>query len=157
LDAKHQFVTPSLGVKYTAGSWAWIGMAGPQFRWQQQETRAGTTTHEERVGAFGQIEAFRWQQEGIFHALASYTDIDRFFYGRVRQTRLVRKSEQGCCDTYLGWDLAGMGNKEFYAVQTGPLVQVPIDRFYVTVKGGYQYTRIFHSGAYGGVELYFPF
>lgn len=157
LDAQHQFVTPALGLKYTAGSWAWMAMAGPQVRWQQQDTRAGATTHENRVGAFVQLEAFRWQEDGIFHAIGSYADIDGFFYGRLRQTRLVHKSEQGCCSTFLGWDLAGMGNNDFYAVQTGPLVQVPIDRFYFTVKGGYQYTQVFHNGAYGGVELYFPF
>jgi len=34
---------------------------------------------------------------------------------------------------------------------------VPIDRFYLTLKGGYQYTKIFQNGVYGGVELYFPF
>jgi hypothetical protein len=50
-----------------------------------------------------------------------------------------------------------MGNKDFYAVQTGPLVQVPVDRVYLTFKSGYQYTQTFHNGVYGGVELYFPF
>lgn len=157
LDAQHQFVTPSLGLKYTVGSWAWLVMAGPQVRWQQQDTRAGSTTHENPIGAFVQLEAFRWQEEGIFHAIGSYADIDRFFYGRLRKTFLVHKSEQGCCSTFLGWDLAGMGNNDFYAVQTGPLIQVPIERFYITVKGGYQYTRVFQSGGYGGVELYVPF
>lgn len=156
-DADVQFVTPSLGIKYTTGSWTWIGMAGPQFRWKQEEPRTGSRTHEENIGAYVQFEAIRWQEEGMFHAIASYTDLDRFFFGRLRQTRMVHKSAQGCCSTYLGWDLAGMGNKDFYAVQTGPLVQVPIDRFYFTLKGGYQYTQTFHNGLYGGVELYFPF
>ena len=157
LDAKHQFVTPSLGLKYTMGSWAWIAMAGPQVRWQQEDTRGGGTNHENRVGVFVQLEAFHWQEEGIFHAIGSYADIDRFFYGRLRKTFLVHKSEQGCCSTYLGWDLAGMGNNDFHAVQTGPLIQVPIDRVSITLKGGYQYTRVFQSGGYGGVELYVPF
>lgn len=157
LDARHQFVTPSLGVKYTVGSWAWIAMAGPQVRWQQEETRAGRTTHRNPVGVFVQVETFHWQEEGSFHAIGSYADIDRFFFGRLRKTFLVHKSEETCCSTYLGWDLAGMGNTDFYAVQTGPLIQVPIERFYITVKGGYQYTRVFQSGGYGGVELYVPF
>jgi len=157
LDAQHQFVTPSLGVKYTVGSWAWIAMAGPQVRWQEQDTRTGSTTHENPIGAFVQLEAFHWQEEGIFHAIGSYADIDRFFYGRLRKTFLVHKSEETCCSTFLGWDLAGMGNNDFYAVQTGPLIQVPIARFSITVKGGYQYTRVFQSGVYGGVELYVPF
>jgi hypothetical protein len=50
-----------------------------------------------------------------------------------------------------------MGNKDFYAIQSGPLVQVPVERFYLTLKGGYQYTQTFQNGTYGGVELYFPF
>jgi hypothetical protein len=156
-DADLQSVTPSLGLKYTAGSWTWIGMAGPQFRWEQKEQKIGPKSHENDVGAYIQLEAFRWHEQGTFHAIASYTDIDGFFFGRLRGTRLVHKSEQGCCSTYLGWDLAGMGNKDFYAVQTGPLVQVPVNIFYLTLKGGYQYTQTFQNGIYGGVEVYFPF
>jgi len=157
LDARHQFVTPSLGLKYTVGSWAWMAMAGPQVRWQAEETRGGGTRHVHRIGPFVQLEAFQWKEDGIFHALGSYADIDKFFYGRLRKTHIVHKSAGGCCSTFLGWDLAGMGNNDFYAVQTGPLIQVPIARFSITVKGGYQYTRVFQSGGYGGVELYFPF
>ena len=156
-DADIQFVTPSLGLKYTVGSWTWIGMAGPQFRWKQEEPRTGSRVHEENVGAYVQVEAIRWRETNMFHAIASYTDVDGFFFGRIRQTGLIHKSGAGCCSTYLGWDLAGMGNRDFYAVQAGPLVQVPVDRFYFTLKGGYQYTETFHNGLYGGVEVYFPF
>jgi hypothetical protein len=156
-DADLQLVTPALGLKYTVGSWAWIGMAGPQFRWKEEEPRTGPRTHEQDVGTYVQLEALRWHEQGIFHAIASYTDSDRVFFGRLRGTRLVHQSEQGCCSTYLGWDLAGLGNKDFFSVQTGPLVQVPVDRFYLTLKGGYQYTQTFHNGVYGGVEVYFPF
>jgi hypothetical protein len=156
-DANLQSVTPSLGLKYTVRSWTWIGMAGPQFRWKQEEPRTGPRTHEQEVGGYVQLEALRWHEQGTFHAIASYTDLDGFFFGRLRGTRLVHESGKGCCSTYLGWDLAGMGNKDFYAVQTGPLVQVPVDRFYLTLKGGYQYTQTFHNGVYGGVELYVPF
>jgi hypothetical protein len=104
-----------------------------------------------------QGEAFYWHEKGTFHGIVSYTDLQNFVWSRLRATRLVHKSEEGCCSTYLGWDLAGMGNNQFYAVQTGPVVQVPIERFYFTVKGGYQYTQTFLNGMYGGVELYFPF
>src|SRR5215475_1829764 len=81
-----------------------------------------------------QAEAFYWHEEGTFHAIVSYTNLDDFVWSRARATRLVHKSEQGCCSTYLGWDLAGMGNNQFYAIQTGPVVQVPINVFYFTVK-----------------------
>ena len=156
-DANLQFVTPSLGLKYTSGSWSFMGMVGPQFRWKQEEQRTGPRSHDDFIGAYVQLEAFRWQEDGIIHALASYTDIDRFSFGRVRKTWLVHKQDQRCCSLYLGGDIAGMGNDQFYAVQVGPLVQVPINIFWLTLKGGYQYSQTFHNGAYGGVELYFPF
>ena len=156
-DAALQFVTPSLGLKYTSGSWSFLGMVGPQFRWKQEDQANGTRSHDSFVGAYVQVEAFRWQEDGIFHAIASYTDIDRFSFGRVRKTWLVHKDEQTCCSVYLGGDLAGMGNDQFYAVQAGPLVQVPVNIFWLTLKGGYQYSQTFHNGVYGGVELYFPF
>ena len=156
-DANLQSVTPSLGVKYTAGPWSWIAMAGPQFRWKQEDQATGPRSHEHLVGAYYQLEAFHWREDGIFHAIASYTDIDGFFFGRLRKTTLVHKPEQGCCSFYVGGDLAGMGNNQFYAVQVGPLVQMPVNIFYFTLKGGYQYTQTFRNGAYGGVEVYFPF
>jgi cellulose biosynthesis protein BcsS len=156
-DATLQYVTPSLGLKYTTGPWSFLGMVGPQFRWKQEDQATGPRSNETFVGTYVQLEAFRWHEEGIFHAIASYADIDGFSYGRVRKTWLVHKSEQRCCSWYVGGDLAGMGNNQFYAVQAGPLVQVPINIFYLTFKGGYQYSQTFHSGAYGGVELYFPF
>ena len=156
-DAEVQFATPSLGLKYIQGAWNFIGFAGPQFRWKQQDRATGGRTNENDVGAYVQGEAFYWHEQGTFQAIASYADLDSFFWSRLRATRLAYKSEQGCCSNYLGWDLAGMGNKDFYAVQTGPLAQVAIDQFYLTVKGGYQYTKVFQNGVYGGVELYFPF
>ena len=156
-NANMQFVTPSLGLKYTAGSWSFLGMVGPQLRWKQEDQATGPRSHENFIGAYVQIEAFRWQEDGIFHALASYTDIDRFSFGRVRKTWLIQKNEQRCCSVFVGGDLAGMGNDQFYAVQVGPLVQVPIHIFWLTAKGGYQYSQTFHNGVYGGVEMYFPF
>jgi hypothetical protein len=156
-DAEVQFASPSLGIKYLMGGWNFIGFAGPQFRWKQEDRPTGGRTNENDVGVYLQGEAFYWHEKGTVHAIVSYTDLDSFVWSRLRATRLVHKSEQGCCSTSLGWDLAGMGNNDFYAVQTGPLVQVPIDRFYLTLKGGYQYTQTFHNGVYGGVELYFPF
>lgn len=156
-DADVQFATPSLGLKYVYKTWNFVGFAGPQFRWKQQDRATGGRTDEHEVGVYLQGEAFYWHEKGTFHAIASYTELDNFVWGRVRATRLVHKSEQGCCSLYLGGDLAGMGNDQFYAVQVGPVAQVPIERFYFTLKGGYQYTETFRTGAYGGVELYFPF
>ena len=157
-DAQVQFATPSLGLKYFQGPWMFIGLAGPQFRWKQEDQGAGNgRTEQQDVGGYVQGEAFYWHKLGTFHAIASYTDLDRFFWSRIRGTRVVHQADGPCCSVYLGGDLAGMGNRDFYAVQTGPLVQVPIERFYLTVKGGYQYTQTFQNGVYGGIELYTPF
>jgi len=156
-DAQVQFATPSLGLKYLQGPWSFVGFAGPQFRWKQQDSPGGGRSHEQDIGFQLQGEAFRWHEQGIFHAIVSYTNLDNLVWSRVRATKLVHKSEQGCCSAYLGWDVTGMGNKDFYAFLTGPLVQVPVNRFYLTLKGGYQYSQAFQNGGYGGVELYFPF
>lgn len=156
-DAEVQFATPALGLKYLQGPWTFIGFAGPQVRWKQQDLPGGRRSHEHDVGFQVQGEAFHWQEQGTAHAIVSYTNLDGLIWSRLRATRLVHKPEGSCCSVYLGWDIAGMGNKDFYAVQTGPLVQVPISMFYLTVKGGYQYSQTYHNGAYGGVELYVPF
>jgi len=156
-DAEVQFATPALGLKYIQGPWSFLGFAGPQFRWKQQDLPRGGRSNESDIGFQLQGEAFRLHEQGIVHAIVSYTNLDDLVWSRLRATRLVYKPEQGCCSTYLGWDLTGMGNKDFYAVLTGPIVQVPIDRFYLTIKGGYQYSQTFQNGGYGGVELYFPF
>ena len=86
-------------------------MVGPQFRWKQEDQATGPRSNETFVGTYVQLEAFRWQEEGIFHAIASYADIDGFSFGRVRKTWLVHKSEQSCCSWYVGGDLAGMGEQ----------------------------------------------
>ena len=155
-DAEVQFATPSLGLKYRQGPWTVIGFAGPQFRWKQQDLSVGRST-EHDIGVHLQGEAFHWHEQGTVHAIVSYTNLDGLVWSRVRATRLAYKKEQGCCSLYLGWDVAGMGNKDFYAVQTGPIAQVPIGQFYLTLKGGYQYSQAFQNGGYGGVELYLPF
>jgi hypothetical protein len=50
-----------------------------------------------------------------------------------------------------------MGNADFRAVQTGPVLEVPIGKVFLLAKGGYEHSNSFHSGGYGGVEMYVPF
>lgn len=155
-DAEVQFATPSLGLKYRQGPWTVIGFAGPQFRWKQQDASFGKSD-ENDIGVQLQGEVFHWHEKGTVHAIVSYTNLDGLVWSRVRATRLAYKSEQACCSLYLGWDVAGMGNKDFYALQTGPIAQVPISLVYLTFKSGYQYSQTFQNGGYGGAELYLPF
>lgn len=156
-NAEVQFATPALGLKYVQGPWSFIGFVGPQVRWKQQDLPGNRRSNENDVGFQVQGEAFQWQEQGTAHLIVSYTNLDGLVWSRLRVTRLVYQNEERCCSMYFGWDIAGMGNKDFYAVQTGPLVQVPISVFYLTAKGGYQYSQTFQNGGYGGLELYVPF
>ena len=157
LDANVQFVVPSLGISQTLGRWTFLVLGGPQLRRIEQDRPSTSSKVDHQIGAFGQAEAFYWHEKGNLHAIGSYADLDNFFWGRLRGKLLVHKSEKGCCPLYAGWDIAGMGNGDFRAAQTGPVVEISIGKAFLLAKGGYQYSTSFHSGGYGGVEVYFPF
>lgn len=157
LDANVQFVVPSLGISQSLGRWTFLALGGPQLR-RIEEDRLNTSSRvDHQVGFFGQIEGLYWHEKGSLHAIGSYADLDNFFWGRLRGKLLTYNSDQGCCPFYTGWDIAGMGNGEFRAVQTGPILEAPIGRVFFLVKGGYQNSNSFHSAGYGGAEVYFPF
>ena len=81
-DAEVQFASPSVGIKFIQGPWNFIGFAGPQFRWKQEDRSTGGRTNENDVGVLLQGEAFQWHEKGTFHAIASYTDMDSFVWSR---------------------------------------------------------------------------
>lgn len=157
LDSNVQFVVPSLGISQTVGGWTLSALAGPQLRRIEQERFNTNSSIDHQTGAYGQLEAFYWHEKGSFHAIASYADLDNFFWGRLRGKLLAYAADKGCCKTYVGWDVAAMGNADFKAVQTGPLVEVPVGKVFLLAKGGYQNSSSFHSGVYGGIEIYVPF
>ncbi len=157
LDANVQFIVPSLGITQTVGGWTVSALAGPQLRRIEEERLNTSASIRHQVGAYGQVEALYWHEKGSFHAIGSYADLDNFFWSRLRGKLLAYKSDKGCCTAYVGWDVAGMGNADFRAVQTGPLVEVPIGKVFFLVKGGYQNSTSFQNGGYGGVEVYFAF
>ncbi|MDH4188465.1 MAG: cellulose biosynthesis protein BcsS [Nitrospira sp.] len=157
LDANVQFIVPSLGIKKTIGEWTLSALAGPQMRRIEEQRLNANAALDHQIGAYGQVEALYWHEKGSLHAIASYADLDNFFWGRLRGKVLAHTSDKGCCATYVGWDVAGMGNADFRAVQTGPLVEVPVGKVFMLAKSGYQNSSSFHSGVYGGVEVYFPF
>ncbi len=157
LDTNVQFVVPSLGISQSLGRWTFLALAGPQLR-RIEEDRLNTSSRvDHQVGFFGQVEALYWHEKGNVHAIGSYADLDNFFWGRLRGKLLTYKSDRGCCPLYTGWDIAGMGNGEYRAVQTGPILEVSIGKVFFLVRGGYQHSTSFHSGGYGGAEVYFPF
>lgn len=158
LDANVQFIVPALGISQKTGHWTLSALAGPQLR-RIEEERLGASNHtRHQVGGYGQVEALYWHEKGSVHIIGSYAGLDDFFWGRVRGKRLVseppRKDRLG---HYVGYDVAAMGNGDFRAVQTGPLYEIAVGKFFLLAKGGYQYSNSFNSGGYGGVELYFPF
>ncbi len=157
LDTNVQFVVPSFGLSQTFGRVTVSALAGPQLRRIEEERLNSTPSTDHQIGAFAQVEAMYWHEKGSLHAIGSYADLDNYFWGRLRGKLLARQVNSGCCSTYVGWEVAGMGNGDFRAVQTGPLIEVPIGKFHVLAKSGYQHSTSFHSGVYGGVEVYLPF
>lgn len=157
LDANIQSIIPSLGITKTLGSWALSALAGPQMRRveEQQLSASNTTTYQ--AGVYGQLEAFYRHEKWNLLAVGSYADLDNFFWSRLRGKVLAYKPEEGCCVTSVGWDVTGMGNADFREVLTGPVGEIQIGHVFVLVRGGYQNNTTFHSGSYGGLDIYFPF
>jgi hypothetical protein len=157
LDANIQSIVPSLGIAKTLGSWTLSTLAGPQLRRiEEQRLNAGNTVNYQ-AGLYAQLEALYWQEKWNLHAIGSYADLDNFFWSRLRGKVLAYKPEKSCCATYVGWDVTGMGNADFRAVMTGPVGEIQFGNLFVLARGGYQNNTTFHSGAYGGFEIYFPF
>lgn len=157
LDANVQFIVPSLGITKTLGGWALSALIGPQLRRIEEQRLNASSTIAYQAGVYSQLEAFYWHEKWNLHAMGSYADLDNLFWSRLRGKVLAYKPEQSCCATYAGWDVTGMGNADFRAVMTGPVVEVQVGKVFVLARGGYQNSTSFNSGTYGGVDIYFPF
>jgi Cellulose biosynthesis protein BcsS len=157
LDANVQFIVPSLGISQTFGGWTLSALAGPQLRRIEEQRVNASSTINYQAGAYGQVEAFYWHDKWNLHAIGSYADLDNFFWSRLRAKALVYKPEKSCCATYVGWDVTGMGNADFKAILTGPVAEIQVGKVFLLARGGYQNSSSFHSGTYGGFEIYFPF
>jgi len=156
LNARVDSITPSVGLRQRFDPWNVSVLAGPQFREKHEDVVNGGRTTSDEVGAFLQGETFYWHERGSFHGIISYSTLDDFFWGRLRGKVSAFKTNGGH-RIYAGWDVIGMGNKDFNAFHTGPLVEVPIGKVFFLIKGGYKYTSAFHNGAYTGLEIYLPF
>ena len=132
-----QFVIPSLGISQTIGRWTFLALDDPQLC-RIEEYRLNTTTAiDHQAEAFGQIEAFYWHEKGSLHAIGSYADLDNLLWGWLRGKLLASKSETRCCPLYGEWEVAGMGNGEFRAVQTGPVLEVSAKKVAILANGKY--------------------
>ncbi|MCI0428218.1 MAG: hypothetical protein L0Z46_09405 [Nitrospiraceae bacterium] len=157
LDANVQSIVPSLGITKTLGGWALSALAGPQLRRIEEQRLNASNTIAYQAGVYGQLEAFYWHEKWNLLAIGSYADLDNFFWSRLRGKVLAYKLEKSCCATYVGWDVTGMGSADFRGVMTGPVGEVQVGNVFVLARGGYQHNTSFHSGAYGGFDIYFPF
>jgi hypothetical protein len=157
VDSNAQFIVPSLGLSRSFGRWTVLALGGPQLRRLEEERVNASNRIDHKIGAYGQVEALYWHEKGSLHAIGSYADLDNYFWGRLRGKLLVYQSDRGCCSLSVGWDIAGMGNADFRAVQSGPVIEVPIGKVFLLAKGGYENSNSFHSGGYGGAEFYVPF
>ena len=159
IDADVQSLTSSLGISIPLGDQGWSisTLAGPEFRWKKEEGFENDSGRDFDVGAFVQAETMYWQESHSLHAMVSYASRDNFFFGSIRGKLLAHSPETGCCEIFLGVDVAGMGNDDFSAVRTGPLIEVPVGRFFLLARGGYRYHSDSGSGGYGGLEIYTPF
>ncbi len=159
IDADVQTVTPSLGLSelLDGGPWNISALVGPQLRWKKEDGFRNDSGRDFDVGVFAQLETMYWQESHSLHAMVSYASLDDFFFGRIRGKFRAHAPETRCCVIWLGLDVAGMGNDDFSAVQTGPLIEVPIGGFFLLARAGYQHDSTFGSGGYGGVEIYTRF
>lgn len=159
IDAELQSLTPSLGVTKSLGGGPWTvsALAGPHLRWKKEEGFANDSGRDLDVGVFIQTEAMYWQEAGNFHAIFSYSSLDDFLFGRLRGKLRTLSPESGCCSVFLGFEIAGMGNDDFRALQIGPVIEVPVGGVFVLTRGGYQNDSSSGSGGYGGLEIYVPF
>ena len=157
LDANVQSIVPSIGIAKMLGDWTLSALAGPQLRRIEEQRLNASSTITYQAGFYGQLEAFYWHEKWNLNAIGSYADLDNFFWSRLRGKVLAYKPEKGCCATYVGWDVTGMGNADFRAVMTGPVAEVQVGKVFLLARGGYQYSTSFHGGVYGGFEIYFPF
>ena len=159
IEAEIQSLTPSLGVtkSLTGTAWSLSALAGPQLRWKKEEGFLNDSGRDLDVGVFVQAESMYWKEAGSLHAIVSYASLDDFFFGRLRGKMRAFTPETGCCQVFLGFEAAGMGNDDFRALQIGPLVEVPVGRVFLLARGGYQNDNSSGSRGYGGLELYMPF
>jgi hypothetical protein len=157
LEANVQSIVPSLGITKTIGDWTLSALTGPQLRRFEEQRLNASNTIAYQAGVYGQLEAFYRHEKWNLLAVGSYADLDNFFWSRLRGKVLAYKPEKSCCATYAGWDITGMGNADFRGVMTGPVGEIQVGHVFVLARGGYQNNTTFHSGAYGGFEVYFPF
>ena len=111
INADVPFLIPSLGVTKSLPG-----------EWKKEDGFQNNSGRDLDIGMFVQGETMYWQETHSFQAMISYASLDDFFFGKARGKLRTYSPEKGCCPIFAGMDVAGMGNNDFSAVQTGPLI-----------------------------------
>jgi hypothetical protein len=164
LEGQLTQISPAVGIIKSIGGLTLQASVGPSFLQNREDTvgtdeegnliRGRETTND--VGyAFSGYGSYSTDNE-TFEGLISYTNLSDFFFGRLRWLHLAFETEGGT-PLNLGLELVAQGNADFKETNAGGLVGTELWKLSILLKGGYQNNSTFHSGGYGGIELYVRF
>lgn len=154
-----QFV-PAVGVRKSLGGLNLSLSGGPSLLYAQDDS-AWTDENGALVKEKVKTQDVGYSMTGYssyrsgahkFEGLLSYSNPELFF-GRFRWMHYDYKMERGTPITP-GLELLAVGNANFQTLNAGLLVGSEFGKLQILLKGGYQNNTTFHSGGYGGIELY---
>ncbi len=143
----------AVGAGRSFGAWRFSLWSG----WERRDTRVrpdlpGVEVKGVTDSLILQFEAYGGFGNGTdVSFITSYSSGTSYLWSRARVKRRI--SERGLS---LGLEVLGHGNEDYRAFQSGPLIEVPVARLYLTLRGGLKNSSQ-GSGFYGGIELYSGF
>ncbi len=149
IDSELKWITPAVGIKLE-GPVTLTLAAGPTFR-RKEEDREPKTEKDTESGGFYQLGLFRWKEDYNLEFLASYTNLDNFYWNRLRGRKRVKGS------FFAGMEIFGMDNQDVDAWGVGPLLEYHVKKTAITFKTGYKHTSTYNGGFYTGLEFYSSF
>lgn len=158
IKAKAPAVQPALGVKFFGNSWYTTFWAG----WEHRNTAISPFREDVEVKGVTdslllQAELDKWTKTSTnFSLIASYSTKNSYTWGRGR---IKQEIMPGGVPLRVGLELIGQGNRDYNAIQVGPLLEIcTLSRnVSVLLHGGYKNSSSISTSAYGGLELYFGF
>ena len=164
LEGQLNEVFPALGFTKSIEGLTLQVSAGPAFLQSREESlvtdEEGNLIREKestnKVGyALSGYSSYSTDND-MFEGLFSYTNLSDFFFGRLRWVHYAFETEGGT-PINPGLELLASGNSDFKEINAGGLVSTEVRKIEILLKGGYQNNSTFHSGGYGGIELYVRF
>ena len=159
--AKAPAIVPAVGFKYSGVNWYTSIWGG----WERRNTVIKPT--EADVGVKGVTDSAVVQWEGALRletatyleVLVSYSTKNDYFWSRGRAKQELDPVSTGGYPLRLGVEVVGQGNKDYQALQVGPVAELlTLNRsISLIVHGGYKHSSSFNGSGYGGIELYIGF